>query len=117
MACTKSLARPPQCPPSEWNDRWLEPEYWAAVKDIPHKELWALRKALPRLIEGVRARLERNVLEDALTIGFFASLCSLQKRGLDLFRSRSPSQDPSIGRSAYFRRKSIQQILWKFSPQ
>ncbi|MGC6509432.1 MAG: alpha-glucan family phosphorylase [Myxococcota bacterium] len=70
----------------EWNNKWLEPEYWAAVKDIPHKELWALRKALrKRLIEGVRARVGRKVLkENALTIGF-ARRFATYKRGALIF--------------------------------
>lgn len=66
----------------DWNNNWLNSEYWSAVKTIPSEVLWELRKSLrSRLVDGIRHRVGRDVLDkNALTIGF-ARRFATYKRG------------------------------------
>jgi starch phosphorylase len=70
----------------EWNNNWLNPEFWLAAKNIPSDVLWELRKTLrSRLIDGIRDRVGRNVLDkNSLTIGF-ARRFATYKRGALIF--------------------------------
>ena len=70
----------------DWNDNWENPVFWEGTKSIPSAELWTARSQMrSNLIDEIRARLGRNVLnKKALTIGF-ARRFATYKRGALIF--------------------------------
>ena len=66
----------------QWNEKWVEADYWKKVSKIPVKEMWKTRNKLRKnLVDEVRKRVGPKALDPkALTIGF-ARRFATYKRG------------------------------------